>query len=422
MKQTTDLLVISSYPPKNQTHGEHVVGVASYTKNTLVSMVAACPGTIAITVLAEKLPRQDNTSQDEGITVQRVWERGSIFVFDNLFWTIVLQYRKTKDIVIAYELAMFGGLAQTLFFPLFIFSLRLTGKRVTLVLHQVIRNVNDVAGHANISPHSAKTFWFNTMLRCFYTSLLFFSSRIIVFDAVLTQYLHHFGSTRHVRVIPHGVEQPPQLPDSHKARTTLGLPYDTFVVMVFGFITWYKGTDWIVDAFANAPASFTEQTQLLVAGGPNPNRAKFPYYKAYLQQLTATAQDSGAIISGFVSEDTIGAYYAAADLVVFPYRTLMSASGPLSLALSYEKPFLLSSVLAPVLRTTDLAQAMQECGLTDTDITYSSEAQLYEKITQYRTDEVFRNRVRALAAMMKARRQFVAIGSQYVAALQEGAA
>jgi hypothetical protein len=68
-----DLIVVSSYPPQSQTHGIGTVGVASYAKNTLISL----PSYLNILVLAEKLSDQPSEYQEKNIHILRCWQRNS---------------------------------------------------------------------------------------------------------------------------------------------------------------------------------------------------------------------------------------------------------------------------------------------------------------------------------------------------------
>jgi len=60
---------------------------------------------------------------------------------------------------------------------------------------------------------------------------------------------------------------------------------------------------------------------------------------------------------GFLDEKDLPVYFGAADLVVLPYRTFMSSSGPLSLAQAMGKPFILSEEAARVLKTQDFKES-----------------------------------------------------------------
>src|SRR5579859_3739632 len=124
-----DIVVISSYPPKDSTHHKSIVGVASYSKNTLLGITKALvkhKKTTKLIVLAEKLPDSSDTYQEEGIFVERVWNRKSLSAFFTLASLLIAKYGKPKTILIEFELSMFGGMLSLFPFPLFLLLLKLS--------------------------------------------------------------------------------------------------------------------------------------------------------------------------------------------------------------------------------------------------------------------------------------------------------
>jgi hypothetical protein len=89
------LLVISSYPPQGITHHKAVVGVATYTKNTLTSL-AKSDQDLSITVLAEKLPSSPDY-QDGQIGIKRIWKRNSLSSQVSILQHILFSNDKTPN-------------------------------------------------------------------------------------------------------------------------------------------------------------------------------------------------------------------------------------------------------------------------------------------------------------------------------------
>jgi len=136
--------------------------------------------------------------------------------------------------------------------------------------------------------------------------------------------------------------------DKRVARKALGLSQNKKIITYFGFVSWYKGADWLVKEFDSL---HDENTILVVAGGPSYSLAEKKHYKSYYQSLLKVTDGNPKIkITGFVSEEQIGQYMTSADLVVLPYRGFMGSSGSLSQALSYGKPFMVSSKMQEILR------------------------------------------------------------------------
>ena len=107
-----------------------------------------------------------------------------------------------------------------------------------------------------------------------------------------------------------------------------------------------------------------------MAGGPNPNHLSKNFYVQYIQSIEKTAKENGITITGFVEETKINQYYAASDLIILPYRTFMSSSGPLSLAFTYNKPVIFSEPLRPYFRSQDLRSALIQSNLKENDLIF----------------------------------------------------
>lgn len=138
------------------------------------------------------------------------------------------------------------------------------------------------------------------------------------------------------RVVPHGVEEL-QAPDPEQARRELGLD-DRPTVLCFGFVAPYKGLEAALTAAEVAGNAF----RLVVAGGEHPRMGDRDGYAEGLRSRWGGV----ARFTGYVPEEDIPRWFAAADLALFPYPSPFSSSGVLALALGYGTPVLLSEPLA----------------------------------------------------------------------------
>lgn len=369
---STDLIVISSYPPQGQTHGQGTVGVASYTKNTLLSL----PESQTILVLAEVLPGQSSQYQEKNIQVHRCWQRNSFSAFSHLLKEIK-KYPQIP-ILIEFEMAMFGNPSLNIFLPLLLLVLKLQRHPTTIVLHQVVLDFNEISGHIGQSSRSPINTILNFLAKIFYHSVVSLSSKVIVFEKFLKDRLDQNNSK--IFIIPHGVEifngEVNNFSERNECLTRSGQPEGSehhknsftshkknFIITIFGFQAWYKGTDWAVKTFSQYfdrhPKS---KFKLIIAGGPNPNHLDKPYYQKYLSDINSYAakHPDKITITGFVSESDIKKYYLNSDLILLPYRVGMSSSGPLSLAFTYHKAFLLSPKITPILNSPDISPLLDK--------------------------------------------------------------
>jgi glycosyltransferase involved in cell wall biosynthesis len=117
--------------------------------------------------------------------------------------------------------------------------------------------------------------------------------------------------------------------DRESARETLDLPADERVYLTFGVIRPYKGIPNLVRMFEGIDGL------LLVAGNP-----KYDELERELE-IIAADRDDVRLDLGYVPDDAVATYFAAADVTVFPYRDIYN-SGSVVLAMSLGRP-----VIAP---------------------------------------------------------------------------
>lgn len=360
---TTKVLVISSYPPKGETHNKKVVGIASFAKNTLSSL-----NKLKIRVLAETLDGEKNYTENN-IQVLRIWKRGSIFVFPILLRAVLIS--EEKIILFEFEHAMFGNTLSLIPLPFFLFiTEKMLGKKVIFVFHQIIDDLNGLHGHINMTKNSFEIKSLNIFISIFYMSILFSTTKVIVFEDELKDRLSKFGDKRKIEVIPHGVEKFHTNLTHQEAKAKLGLKKNNFLLLSFGFLAWYKGTDIAIRQFSSLSRDLKNKVKLIIAGGPNPNHIGEKHYDEYLRRVRNEADKNGVIVTGFLPEEEISLYFEAADLVIFPYRTFMSSSGPLSIALSHNKPFIISQNLEAITKSTDFKKALVNSNISRQDLIY----------------------------------------------------
>lgn len=404
------LIVISSYPAKGYIHGKGTVGIASYAKNSLLGIKDAAKkegNGLEVAVLAEKLRDTPSQYQENGFKIYRSWERNNIYSYIILLWEIIKR-PSYKTVLFEFELAMFGGALSLIPLPFFLFILKTLGKKVFFVSHQVVVDINSMANHVGIQPNSLNTKILNYFIAVFYRLILAAAFRVIVFEEYLKNELGRFGNNAKILVVPHGVEEFNSKIKYAQARKQLGLKKE-FVILYFGFIAWYKGTDWIVDRIRN------KNIKLIIAGGANPNHADKKFYMDYVNSIQEKAKqsDNSISVTGFVNQSRIAKYFEACDVVVLPYRTFMSSSGPLSIALSFNKPFIVSDKLEGIFQNQDMKLALKSTRLKKEDFIFdfSNKSFLRELVQKY-TKNI--KRIQEFDSKIKTQRSFEKIGRIYL--------
>jgi glycosyltransferase involved in cell wall biosynthesis len=424
MKQTTQkLIVISSFPRKGEVHGPFTVGVASYAKNTLLNLVHAIRSHNQkpdITVLAEILNQDPATAYLEaGIRVERIWKRGDILSLFNIVKALFKQPAGTR-VLIEFEFALFGSPVTAGFLPVILAVAKLRKLDVSIVLHQVVRDITDMSDHIGLDRLYWKIDLVNAALALFYRFIGTLSDRMIVFEQAFADILKKQIPEEKITVIPHGVE--PKISNISKsaARDNLNLKPNDFVILAFGYIAAYKGTEWL----ARYISAYTgnKNVRLIIAGGSNPNHLGKPYYDRYIENVYQTARESDGKVSvtGYIPEKKIPEYYAAADVAVFPYTTLMSSSGPLSIAAAYGLPILISNHMDPMFKTKDLELILEKTGLDMADFSFSMENGGFAKLlknTAANNKLIFQ--LKQMSKEITHSRSFKKIGKRYFEVLCE---
>jgi glycosyltransferase involved in cell wall biosynthesis len=421
-RDTRKILVISSYPRRGTLHGNRFSAVAGYCKNTLDAMDAASSAETDYVVLADVLdePRSYREGNREVI---RCWRRNDWFVYAGLLRR-VLSHGDFRTVLLQFEFGMFGNRKVLVgLLPLFILGLRLMGRKVHLVSHGVITSAAEVSGQLGMTRRSALVRVYDFLLRNIYRFLVLFSSRTIVFEEYLRKkLLGVVNLPDRVTVIPHGVERRPAC-SREAARARLGLSPEDFVVLNFGFLIWYKGSDWLAESFlAHLRGRPQTRARLIFAGGPSNVHRSDPVYAKYVEDLRGVvARDERMSITGYIREEKIDRYFAASDLVVLPYRVLISASGPFSFSIAHRKPFLLSSSLRGYLDSADFESAVAGQGLGEEDLYFDLTTESFSAaLTRLERDPELLAKVGKVASGLFESRSWESVGKMYVDSLAEG--
>ncbi|HEY9034647.1 MAG TPA: glycosyltransferase family 4 protein [Pseudomonadales bacterium] len=143
-----------------------------------------------------------------------------------------------------------------------------------------------------------------------------------------------------IAVIPHGnyLQSLRPLPDQAEARQRLGIDTSARVILFFGQIKDVKGLDLLIQAMPAVLEQYPDAV-LLIAG--KPWKSGFSRYQLMIDQLGINSQCLTDI--RYIPDDEVATFYAAADLVVLPYRRIYQ-SGVVLMAMSYGKPVLVSDL------------------------------------------------------------------------------
>lgn len=397
------ILVVSSYPDK-KTGIKDLNAVAWYAQKTIKCLPSDEQNRF---VFLSEIIDKPEIYEDGDYLVIRTWKRNNPFLFVKLL-SEISKFDQIGGLLVEFEFNTFGGLINTALFPLFLLVLKILNKKVVIELHQVILDINSLSGHLNIKRNGFISSIFNFALQFFYYSICFLSNHIIVLEEELKQRLLSFTSEEKISSLFIAISDKVKL-NKNEARQKLGINKQEFVLLYFGFITWYKGADWLVKE------SYNKKFRLILAGGESPTLKDKTHYKKFYKNILARVNHSSNIkITGFIDEGDIPTYFSAADLVVLPYRAFMSASGPLSLALSYRKPFILSSKLNDYFKSNDFQESLEKSSLKEEDLIFSLDRASLEK----RLKTINLSRLQKFSNNLSEMRSSENLGKMYLKTLQ----
>jgi glycosyltransferase involved in cell wall biosynthesis len=280
-------------------------------------------------------PRDRAYSTEGNIIYRAVWSP-HLYPFQ-----IALQAARdrVKIIHIQFEFITFGPLYVSPFIILLLLILRLLKIKTIVTLHGPIfpRNIEKEV-ISSLMPSSTKVpkILLSSYIWLTYRLISKLSSAVIVHANVFRRWLAEHG-IHNCFVIPHGVH----VDFLHNVRVTLneGSSACEKIILFFGVLSPRKGLETLLQAFSIV-INALPNVRLVIAGD---EPAYYRGYKKELEDMVKRLGVSGKVsFLGRISDEEIEDLFYQADLVVLPYLFSVSASGPLSLAIAYGKPVIVS--------------------------------------------------------------------------------
>jgi glycosyltransferase involved in cell wall biosynthesis len=143
-----------------------------------------------------------------------------------------------------------------------------------------------------------------------------------------------------ISIIQHGhhIEERVERLSGAEAKRAFGISASTKVVLFVGHIRETKGLDLLLEAIPEVTRE-VKDVVFLIAG--RPWKSDFSPYQKLIDDLNI--RDHCVLHVGFVPNEALKRYYAAADIVVLPYRKIYQ-SGVLIMAMSLKTPVLVSDL------------------------------------------------------------------------------
>jgi glycosyltransferase involved in cell wall biosynthesis len=165
-------------------------------------------------------------------------------------------------------------------------------------------------------------------------------------------------------------------------RKKYGFKETDHVLVCYGFMTSYKGVDWLIEAVDYLRQTHPHKNiKLVLAGGKAPSQTGKAHYERYYSLLEQrVAKTTHMVLTGFIPEKQVKNYFSLADLVILPYRGILGASASWGQSMAHGKPFLISKELQPYLESSDIAELMELHGLKQSDIVFKRHRQVFAQV------------------------------------------
>jgi glycosyltransferase involved in cell wall biosynthesis len=318
-------------------------GVASYTKNLVLNLQK---NGIEVTVFAEKVEKAQEPEKHNSFQINACWRKGIFYPFQ--IFKNLCAYKDLEVIHIQHEFFLFGNIFAGFLFPILLVLITLMRKPVIVTLHGVIPLSEINARFKKENNITGPTIIVKTGLLAITKIILVLSTAVIVHEKFFKTILcrEYKCPKKKIKVISHGIENVEIKISKEKAKNYIGFK-DEKIILFFGYIAKYKGIETLIEAF-KILGKKRNNLVLFIVGGSHPRLRKKVEYKRYVLGLKQSASSSELkkriFFTGFIPEVKIPLYFAAADVVVLPYTTAMSSSGPMAYAIAYERPLLVSNI------------------------------------------------------------------------------
>jgi glycosyltransferase involved in cell wall biosynthesis len=403
--QKDTVLVISGWP-ETSGRAQNNYGIAWYTKET-IEPVAKKYGQRFVVLSETNHDNIPKTFANDKILVLRVFDQKHPTLFPRILQYMAL-FNKIDRVFVHSEFCTNGGIKNFVLLIPFLALIKLFGKKITYFAHNVVTDLSGIAPHLNLDKQTISFMILNSCIRYYYWLLGLLANRIVVMDDEMKHRLITYMPKDKIVSVPFWIKDSGKTVSKITARKKLGIKKDKFVLLYFGFITWYKGADWLIDQVKSAVfGKKYKNIELILAGGEAWSLKDKLYYRNYYQsQLSKTKGCRNVKITGFVNDGDINTYFAAADVAVFPYRGLIGSSGAITYAVANRKPFILSSKMKNALNNPDYRAALSESGLSADEMVFSPKAGSFEATITGLKDKGRLAKMAKMSTIIKARRSF----------------
>lgn len=357
-------LIVSGWPKsgKGSYHGD-----SAFTKEVLYELVRT--NKMRFVVVSEKNYPEDKPrlEADGNILILPVIDHYKF----HLYPTILTWLNKFPQInhVTVHSNFTFSGIRHFVLLIPFLALIKAANKKVVLFAHNVLDDINFVALQLNVTNQLLVSFY-NFALKIYNKFLIAICDKVVVLDNSGKEILSKYGPSNKLVYYPHFVLPRKQNWSKTTARQDLKIKKNAKVIMSFGFISFYKGSDKLAKLFSNVTKG-KQKYQLIFAGGRMPSMKNKWYYQKYYQDFKKFCKKNKNIrLTGFLPEDELAKYFASADFIILPYRGIMGGSGAMGYAIGFGKPFMLSSPMVKFWENPEIEDVLRKLKVDKKEFTF----------------------------------------------------
>lgn len=324
--------IVSGYPPGIGRGAEQIYNLVEELRHY---------NQLDITVLANIVPGAPSTETSEDLTVMRVWSPNS---WISIFTTVYRLLRMKPDIIhIAHAHLYYGKAKFTAAFTSLLLLVAKVIRKKSLVWMEHVYPPSSVTPSTMESYHVGGSPFVLRLGLLFYTRLVgMLASQILVQTEVDLQTLKQYYKVRNARCLLIGMKS--KRIANEKAKRLLGLDNQR-VLLVFGFISHYKGIECAIKALPRVAQVFPDSV-LLIAGCVHPRLSEAGVTTEPLKLLARKIGAGRNVVfrDSYIPPTEHYVYYSAADIVLVPYLSSLGPSAVMMEALLHYTPVVASDV------------------------------------------------------------------------------
>ena len=346
MKKNKEIIFISPYPRKYK-ESVDFSALATYSKVLLSILEKKIRQQIVVFAQVEK---QETGYTDNNVLIEHIWKRNSFFYIFQI-WKNAIKY-SAKTVHIQQEVYCYGNIISAYLLIILEILLRLSGKKVIITIHGVLPIKKLDENFVKNNGFNCPLFFVRIALYILFRYLSLSANKVIVHNENLKRLLvtDYKIDPKKISVIPIPLFCFPKGQIKSKILHK-EISDHKKVILFFGFLAKYKGLETLINAMRYF--NLDKNDCLLLIAGNAPKRLRND--KEHIDWIDALKKRSLKISKNiiwdhrYIPDEELKDYFNNTSIIIFPYTESISSSGPVTFAVKYKIPFLISGVFKNII-------------------------------------------------------------------------